>query len=401
MALIVQKFGGTSVRTPESRQMVLNHVREARSQGHDLVVVVSAMGRMGDPYATDTLIDFLKTHGRKLSPKKKDLIMACGEIISAAVMASYLEAEGIPAEAMTGFQAGILTNDEFGNAEIIDVDPRPIKEQLAQGKVVVVAGFQGHTRNGEITTLGRGGSDTTAVELGGYLKADLVEIYTDVPGVAITDPRIVAEAPFIEKISYEEMLDLAENGAKVIHPRAVKAAEKFGIPFVIKSTFDDKKGTLVGPEDSGLGISGIALQKDLALVFYYRQGGFEASEHEKIKALAAKGFRSDEPDVEAILLEQDKLSEAAILADDLKADMKTREGLAKISVVYRRQDEESTKALTEKLRSLISGANISIAASDYNSSSFFAVVPEELGNYAVRAIFDAFFSTGEAKSVGA
>jgi len=261
MALVVQKFGGTSVKSPENRKAALLRILAAKKEGYDVVVVVSAMGRRGDPYATDTLIDLLKAHNERICPKKKDLIMACGEIISASVMAAYIEANGIEAEAMTGFQAGIITTSDFGNADIIDVDPKAIQEKLREGKVVVVAGFQGQTKKGEITTLGRGGSDTTAVVLGGYLKAKLVEIYTDVPGIAITDPRIIPEAPFIPQLSYDEVLIMAEKGAKVIHPRAVKAAKKFNIPVRIRSTFDEGEGSLIGSKANEQEISGIALQK--------------------------------------------------------------------------------------------------------------------------------------------
>ena len=262
LALIVQKFGGTSVKSEENRKAALQQILAAKQKGHDVVVVVSAMGRRGDPYATDTLIDLLKAHSDKICPKKKDLIMACGEIISASVMAAYIEANGMAAEAMTGFQAGIVTTEDFGNAEILEVNIDPVMDRLQEGKVVVVAGFQGQTKKGEITTLGRGGSDTTAVVLGGYLKADMIEIYTDVPGVAVTDPRVIPEAPFIPEVSYDEVLAMAQSGAKVIHPRAVKAAKKFNLPFRIKSTFDKGEGTLISNKSSKLEIAGITLQED-------------------------------------------------------------------------------------------------------------------------------------------
>ena len=286
MALIVQKFGGTSVKSPENRKAVLNHILKAKEKGNDVVVVVSAMGRLGDPYATDTLIELLKAQGGKLCSKKKDLIMSCGEIISAAVMASYIEAQGVKAEAMTGFQAGILTTADFGNADILEVDPAPIKEKLKEGKVVVVAGFQGRTENNEITTLGRGGSDTTAVVLGGYLKADEVEIYTDVPGIAVTDPRIIPEAPFIPNISFDEVIKMAESGAKVIHPRAVKAAKAFNMPLRIKSTFDESDGTLIGSEESDLPISGITLQRDLTVAKFVGEKELTDSEINKLHKLS-------------------------------------------------------------------------------------------------------------------
>ncbi|MDI3481186.1 MAG: aspartate kinase [Tepidanaerobacteraceae bacterium] len=331
MAIVVQKFGGTSVRTPENRKAALKHILKARDEGNDVVVVVSAMGRKGDPYATDTLIQLLESQGGPECPKKKDLIMSCGEIISSAVMAANIEASGVPAEAMTGFQAGILTTEEFGNADIININPQPVLEKLKQGKVVVVAGFQGQTEKGEITTLGRGGSDTTAVVLGGYLKADLVEIYTDVPGVAVTDPRIVPEAPFLSQISFKEMLALAENGAKVIHPRAVKAAMSFNMPFRIKSTFADGEGTLVGPMGNDYPISGISVKE---------------------------------------------------AEDDLSV----------ISVVYNESDAAvNAVAISEKIESLLEAANIPVKNRKAVANIFCAVVPNNYVQSAVRAVFDGFY----------
>jgi len=244
MAIIVQKFGGTSVASPESRDKVLKKVKECKSEG-DVVVVVSAMGRKGDPYATDTLIDLLENINPDVSPRKKDLMMCCGEIISCSLISHLLESNGIPAEPLTGFQAGILTTKDFNNSDIIHIDTRRIRKILEEGKVAVIAGFQGITEDGDITTLGRGGSDTAAVAIGGYLNASRVDIFTDVPGVAKIDPRIVPDAPYMDTISYDDIFSLAQNGAKVIHPKAVIIAKKFGIPVRIRSTFTEGLGTLI------------------------------------------------------------------------------------------------------------------------------------------------------------
>ena len=263
MAVIVQKYGGTSVATIEARAALLNQVKAAKNQGNKVVLVVSAMGRAGDPYATDTLIGLLESISPEIAPRKKDLIMSCGEIISSAVISHLLESEGIGAEPLTGSQAGILTTDTFGNSDICHIEPTRIKKMIADDIVPVIAGFQGITDAGEITTLGRGGSDTAAVTLGGFLNADRVDIFTDVPGIAKVDPRIVPEAAFISDISYNDMFRLAEQGAKVIHPRAVQAAREFSIPVRVRSTFSDEEGTLIsGLHSAGLGdIIGLALRK--------------------------------------------------------------------------------------------------------------------------------------------
>jgi aspartate kinase len=269
MSIIVQKFGGTSVRTPESRNALLKKVKSEIENGHEVVVVVSAMGRSGEPYATDTLIKLLNDISPNVSPKKKDLIMSCGEIISCSIISHLLEINGIPSEALTGFQAGILTNGEYNHSDINFVNTSNILHAIKEGKVPVIAGFQGTTSNLEITTLGRGGSDTSAVIIGGYLNAERVDIFTDVKGVAQIDPRIIPEAKYISSISYDDMLKLSINGAKVIHPRAVYASKSFNIPVTVKSTFLDDSGTLINgnassteefKEDSFLGIT---LQKDL------------------------------------------------------------------------------------------------------------------------------------------
>jgi len=245
MRIIVQKFGGTSVASPEVRAKVLTKIQAARQQGFSPVVVVSAMGRKGDSYATDTLIGIAHAACRQIAPREMDLIMACGEIISSVVMAGTLQAAGLDAVALTGGQAGIITDNNFNNARILKIDTANLNQLLQAGKIPVVCGFQGVTATGEITTLGRGGSDTTAAAIGAALLADMVEIYTDVDGIMTADPRIVSDAKILDVISYAEVCQLAHQGAKVIHPRAVEIAMQKGIPLVVKSTFSDAPGTLI------------------------------------------------------------------------------------------------------------------------------------------------------------
>lgn len=263
MGIVVQKFGGTSVSTENARISLLKHVKKARQQGKAVVLVVSAMGRNGDPYSTDTIISLMESINPHIEPAKKDLLVSCGEIISCSLIAHFLDTNGIEAEAMTGFQAGILTTDDFNNSNIISIDTTNIHKCINQGKVPVIAGFQGITWDGRITTLGRGGSDTTAVELGGYLEAEMVDIFTDVPGVAFVDPRVLPSAEYINVISYDDMYKLASHGAKVIHPRAVEAAKKFHIPVRVRSTYADGDGTLISDKPTIIekNIIGIALDK--------------------------------------------------------------------------------------------------------------------------------------------
>jgi len=267
MPILVQKYGGTSVNSPEKRALMLDKIITAQKQGYDVVVVVSAMGRRGEPYATDTFLDMLTAIGPAPVPRTKDLIAACGEIISTCVVAHALEQRGYRAVAMTGFQAGIATTDNFTNAEIIDIKPDRVHAALAEGNIVVVAGFQGITEKMDIATLGRGGSDTTAIALGGALGAELVEIYTDVPGIAFTDPRLLPEAPYLKSIDFETMYLLARAGAKVVHQRAVKTAINYKRPFAVRSTFNDDPGTVIGlPGENFGGLYGIAVLKDVAVL---------------------------------------------------------------------------------------------------------------------------------------
>lgn len=253
MRVLVQKFGGTSLATAERRSQVAAKVSEAVREGYSPVVVVSAIGRTGDPYATDTFINMVKEISSELPQRELDLLISCGEVISGVVMVSTLNSLGFDAVLLTGGQAGIITNDSFGDARIIRVEPRQIVEYLKEGKVVVVTGFQGITENGQITTLGRGGSDTTASALGVALNAEAIDIYTDVEGIMTADPRIVEDAKILDVVTYNEICQLAHQGAKVIHPRAVEIAMQRNIPLRIKCTFSDAPGTLVTSIQADMG----------------------------------------------------------------------------------------------------------------------------------------------------
>jgi len=245
MDIVIQKFGGTSLRGINKENHFLSHIENSIDQNKKPVIVVSAIGRIGEPYATDTLIKELENINKEIDPVKKDFIMSCGETIATAIVSHLLDSKGIAAKPFTGLQAGIITDDNFNSSNILDIDTKPILDCINKGIVPVVAGFQGSTKDMRITTLGRGGSDITAVSLGGYLKADRVEIFTDVPGVAIMDPNIIPYSDYIENINYDDMYILASNGVGVIHPRAIKIGKEFNLPIQIKSTFSDNMGTII------------------------------------------------------------------------------------------------------------------------------------------------------------
>lgn len=245
MHIIVQKFGGTSVATPESRNKVVEKIKAAKLEGEESVVVVSAIGRKGSPYATDTLIDFVTETAGEMSDHAYDLLLSCGEIISAVTMATLLNEAGIKARAFTGGQAGIITDSYHKKADLLCTKPDQLLAALEAGVTPVVAGFQGITMDGEMTTIGRGGSDTSASILGMALKAERIEIYTDVDGIMTADPNVCDKAKIIPAISYNEVFQMADSGAKVIHPRAVEYAKRANIPLLIKNTFSDEVGTYI------------------------------------------------------------------------------------------------------------------------------------------------------------
>lgn len=245
MRILVQKFGGTSLATTEARACVVSHIKRELMKGYRLVVVVSAMGRKGDPYATDTLLDWVGETGGDLPLRERDLLLCCGEIISATTLCGLLQHEEITSTVLTGAQAGFRTNDQYGNARIVELLPSRVLDELTNKEVVIVTGFQGQNSEGDFTTLGRGGSDTSATALGAALHAEMVDIYTDVNGILTADPRIVEDARPLSYVSYTEICNMAHQGAKVIHPRAVEIAMQSGVPIRVRSTFSENEGTLV------------------------------------------------------------------------------------------------------------------------------------------------------------
>jgi aspartate kinase len=264
MALIVQKFGGTSVANTERIKNVARRVARCHGQGDRVVVVVSAMS--GE---TDRLIQMAKELMPLPSEREMDMLLATGEQTTIALTAIALHAMNVPAISMTGAQAGIVTDGVHTKARIKNITPKQVHALLNQGQVVIVAGFQGQTMEGQITTLGRGGSDLTAIALAAALKADLCQIYTDVDGVYTADPRIVPQARKLAEISYDEMLELAGLGAKVMQSRSVEFAKKFGVIFEVRSSLNDNPGTIVKEETPSMEdvvIRGVSLDKNQAKI---------------------------------------------------------------------------------------------------------------------------------------
>ena len=302
MGLLVQKFGGTSVADVERIQAVARRIARSREDGHDLVIVVSAMG-----HTTDELTSLARAISADPPRREMDMLLATGEQVSIALLAMALQAQGVPAVSMTGPQVGIVTESAHGRARILEVRTDRLWRLLEQGQVVVVAGFQG-TSSGtagtpEITTLGRGGSDTSAVALAAALGADACEIYTDVPGVLTTDPRKVADAQLMESVSCDEMLELASLGAAVLHPRAVEIARNYGVPLVVRSSWSEAPGTrLTSGAPRPIGSEGLELSRPV-----------DGAELEEGQAVVALAHVPDRPGVAAMLFEA--LGEAGLNVD--------------------------------------------------------------------------------------
>ncbi|ADG05395.1 aspartate kinase [Kyrpidia tusciae] len=345
MARIVMKFGGSSVATAERMVKVAQRVAKTKAEGHQVAVVVSAMGD-----TTDDLIALAKQVNERPPARELDMLLSTGEQVSIAVLTMALQGLGVPATSLTGGQAGFRVEQVFGKARILEVRPDRVDALLRDGHVAVVAGFQGVTDDGEIATLGRGGSDTTAVALAAALKADVCEIYTDVDGVYTTDPRIVKEAAKIPEISYDEMLELANLGAVVLHPRAVEYAKLYRVPLVVRSSFHDGPGTWVKEEanvEQGQVVRGIAHDLNVAKVSLVGVPNRQDSLGKVFHALAEENVNVDiivqsivHNDVHDISFTvcRDDLPVTLRVLEDLRValgagEIVTEEDLAKVSIV--------------------------------------------------------------------
>ncbi len=322
--LVVAKFGGTSVGDLNRIRKVARRVGRMKDEGNDVVVVVSAMA--GE---TDRLIALAHQVAKNPVEREMDVLLTTGEQVSIALLSLCLNDMGYKAKSYTGFQVRILTDSFFGRAKILDIDRHRIEEDLKNGYIVVVAGFQGVDEKGNLTTLGRGGSDTTAVALAAALKADICEIYTDVPGVFTTDPNVCPKARKIDKISYEEMLEMASLGAKVLHTRSVEFAMKYNVPIHVRSTFLDEDGTYVVSEEEIMEkpvVSGVTYDRNTA----------------RIEIMGVP----DRPGIAAKLFGY--LADENIIVDMIVQTSRTYDGLANISFTIPKGDFNKAKEIVEK-----------------------------------------------------
>jgi len=345
MRIVVQKYGGALLATPEGRLQAAEQIAASRRAGQAVVTVASAIGREGDPYATDTLAGLIRDIGTDIDPRTLDLLLSTGEVISTALLAHTLSRAGCPAIALTGAQAGIITTDEFNDARILRIATGPTLRRLEHNEVVIVAGFQGVTEDGEITTLGRGGSDTTAVAMGAALEADLVEIYKDVEGIMTADPKIVPQARAIRTITYDEVSQMAALGAKVLHPRAADIGREHNVRLVIRRMGQLDGGTTIVkgqelgvPIIDGRPVIALAhLPRVVQLKIRRRDGEDLAGPLVALEHLAANGISIDLinllPEMLAFTVQEEAVERAANLLSNLGFAAEASRSCAKVSII--------------------------------------------------------------------
>ena len=401
MALYVQKFGGTSVGSTARIESVADKIIAYRNQGHDIVVVVSAMS--GE---TNRLLALAHDIDSQPSPRELDVLLSTGEQVTIALLSIALQKRGCMARSFTGGQVRILTDEAYTRARIREIDDKKIRSELAQGRVVVVAGFQGIDEEGNITTLGRGGSDTSAVALAAALKADECQIYTDVKGVYTTDPRVVADARLLRSITFEEMLELASLGAKVLQIRSVEFAGKYKVPLRVLSSFEDDPGTLISLEDDkemeAPIISGIAFTRDEAKITVSGVPDVPGSAYRVIGPVSDAGIEVDvivqnvsadgTTDITFTVKRQDAEQTRQILgriAEDVKArDISLDTRIAKISLVG--VGMRSHAGIASKMFKTLADESINIQIITTSEIKISVVIDEKYLELAVRSLHSAF-----------
>ncbi|MEB3101457.1 aspartate kinase [Ferviditalea candida] len=411
MSLIVMKFGGSSVGTAERIKKVAERIIASKEQGNRCVVVVSAMGD-----TTDELIDLSNQLTDHPPAREMDMLLTTGEQISIALLAMAIQSFGHEAVSYTGWQAGMITEPVHAKARITDIRPDRVLASLDQGKIVIVAGFQGISGDGEITTLGRGGSDTTAVAMAAAIHADYCEIYTDVDGVYSTDPRIVKCARKLDQISYDEMLELANLGAAVLHPRAVEYAKHYDVQLVVRSSFNHNEGTQVKEEaevEHGIVVKGIALDKNVARISILEVEDTPGILAKVFTSLAKEGINVDiivqsgtlngKADFSFTVSSAD-VGKALQVIENIRPEVSYREvtseaGLAKVSIVG--AGMVSNPGVAAKMFEVISGQNVNIQMVSTSDIKVSCVVAADRANDVIIALHSAYgLDTSEQAFVG-
>ena len=403
MALIVQKYGGTSVKDVDRVKHVAQHIKSFRDAGHDMIITVSAPSGV-----TDKLIDMTKKFEKRPPTREMDVLLSTGEQISIALLAMALNDLGIPSVSMTGSQMGIMTTDAHMKARINYIKTDKIRKELDAGKVIIVAGFQGITEEGEITTLGRGGSDTTAVAVAAATGADLCEIYTDVDGVYTADPRMVQNTQKLAMITHDEMLELASLGAKVLHPRSVEIAKMHGVKLSVRSSYETfKEGTFVVNRDQlekEFVVTGVACDQKVAKIGIFDLEDKPGSATKVFQALAdanvnvdmivQSAMRNNMNDI-AFTVPLDEVDNALEVLNDLKnkmsmSDIVSSTNVAKVSIVG--AGMVSSTGVAAKMFSVLAANNINIQMISTSEIKVSCIIEKEndTPKKAMQALHDAF-----------
>ncbi|MFD0958697.1 aspartate kinase [Paenibacillus chungangensis] len=408
MSFIVMKFGGSSVGTPERMKRVAQRIIDRQQEGNDIVVVVSAMGD-----TTDDLIDQSKQLNPNPPQREMDMLLTVGEQISIALLSMTIQEMGAKAMSFTGWQAGMKTNNAHGKAKITDIQPDSVLNAVKQGHIAIVAGFQGVSEEGEITTLGRGGSDTTAVAMAAAMKADICEIYTDVDGVYSTDPRVVKNARKLDEISYDEMLELANLGAAVLHPRAVEYAKHYNVKLVVRSSFTGNEGTCVKEDavmEQGIVVRGIAFDKNVTRISILGvqdipgvlAGVFEALAENGIDVdIIVQSFVQDgKADFSFTISSEDK-QKALNVIEGIRSKVSydqasSEEGLVKVSIVG--AGMVSNPGVAAKMFSTISSVGVSIKMVSTSEIKCSCVIDSASLQDVIQALHTAYGLDAEEKA---
>ncbi len=401
MTLLVQKYGGTSVASVERIQAVAERVAASRKEGNQLVVVLSAMSGV-----TNKLLDWAHQVQAHPSAREMDVLLSTGEQTTIALLAMALEGLGCPARSYTGGQVKILTDGEHTKARIVDIEKGNIRQDLDNGEVVVIAGFQGVNESGEITTLGRGGSDTTAVALAAALNADECQIFTDVDGVYTTDPRVVENAKRLDNVTFEEMLEMSSLGAKVLQIRSVEFASKYDVPLRVLSSFEEGPGTYIGSEDEAMMemplISGIAFTSDEAKLSILGVPDIPGMAYQVFGPISAAGIEVDvivqnvgndqTNDITFTVQRKDTAKASKILeaiAKDIKAEeIQVDDKVAKLSLVG--VGMRSHAGIASRMFETLANESINIQLITTSEIKISIVIEEKYLELAVRALHDAF-----------
>ncbi len=406
MSLIVQKYGGTSVGNPQRILNVAKRVVATQEAGHRVVVVVSAMSGV-----TDSLINLARQVSQNPAEREMDVLLATGEQTTIALTAMAIHGLGKKAVSLTGAQAGIITDGVHTKAKIANITPKQIHAHLKDDEIVIVAGFQGETTDGRITTLGRGGSDLTAIALAAAIKADICQIFTDVDGVYTCDPRIVPTARKIDTISYEEMLEMASSGSKVMQSRSVEFAKKFGVVFEVRSSFNNNPGTIVTeetPDMENVVVRGVSIEKNQAKVTIRqvpdRPGtaakifGALAGTNVILDMIVQSDSVGDTNDI-SFTLNKDELPKAqtaveAVMKEIGAKDIITEEGIAKLSIVG--IGMRSHSGVAARLFEAMSAGGINIQLISTSEIKTAVIIDESKINEAAQLAHDAFGLSGKA-----